>query len=112
MRLQLDELYGEVDDEIELVLADYPTITGNYAGSGLDGDAPASPRGLRLLARVPRMTPALATAVVQRFGELAKLQRATVADLVTVPGLEEAQAIAIKDTLDRLTESSILDQYN
>ena len=112
LRLQLDELYGEVDDEIELVLADYPNITGNYAGSGLDGDSPASPRGLRLLARVPRMTPALATAVVQRFGELAKLQRATVSDLVTVSGLEEAQAVAIKDTLDRLTESSILDQYN
>jgi len=112
LRLQLDELYGEVDDEIELVLADYPTITGNYAGSGLDGDAAASPRGLRLLSRVPRMTPALATAVVQRFGELAKLQRATVAELETVPGLDETQAIAIKDTLDRLTESSILDQYN
>jgi len=112
LRLQLDELYGEVDDEIELVLADYPTITGNYAGSGLDGDAPASPRGLRLLARVPRMTPALASAVVQRFGELAKLQRATVGELESVPGLDELQAAAIKDTLDRLTESSILDQYS
>lgn len=112
LRLQLDELYGEVDDEIELVLADYPTITGNYAGSGLDGDSAASPRGLRLLARVPQMTPALATAVVQRFGELAKLQRATVAELQSVAGVDQAQAIAIKDTLDRLTESSILDQYN
>ena len=112
LRLQLDELYGEVDDEIELVAADYPMITGNYAGSGLDGDAPASPRGLRLLARVPRMTPALAAAVVQRFGELAKLQRATVADLMDVPGIDEGQAIAIKDTLERLTESTILDQYH
>ncbi len=112
LRLQLDELYGEIDDEIELVAADYPTITGNYAGSGLDGDAPASPRGLRLLARVPRMTPGLAAAVVQRFGELAKLQRATVADLMDVPGIDEGQAIAIKDTLERLTESTILDQYH
>ena len=43
LRLQLDELYGEVDEEIELVLADYPMITGNYAGTGLDGDAVASP---------------------------------------------------------------------
>lgn len=112
LRLQLDELYGEVDDEIELVAADYPMITGNYAGSGLDGDAPASPRGLRLLARVPRMTPGLAAAVVQRFGELAKLQRATVADLMDVAGIDEGQAIAIKDTLERLTESTILDQYH
>src|SRR5688500_15268505 len=64
LRLQLDELYGEIDDEIELVHADYPMITGNYAGIGLEGDAVASPRGLRLLSRVPRMTPALAAAVV------------------------------------------------
>jgi diadenylate cyclase len=111
LRLQLDELYSEVDEEIELVHADYPMITGNYAGIGLDGDAVASPRGLRLLARVPRMTPALAAAVVDRFGELAKLQRANVVDLADVPGISESQAQAIKDTLDRLTESSILDQY-
>jgi len=112
LRLQLDELYGEVDEEIELVHADYPMITGNYAGIGLDGDAVASPRGLRLLARVPRMTPALAVAVVERFGELAKLQRATIVDLSDIPEIGEHHAQAIKDTLDRLTESSILDQYN
>jgi diadenylate cyclase len=112
LRLQLDELYGEIEEEIELVHADYPTITGNYAGSGLDGDAIASPRGLRLLSRVPRMTPALASAVVDRFGELAKLQRASSADLADVPGISDTHAQAIKDTLDRLTESSILDQYS
>jgi diadenylate cyclase len=111
LRLQLDELYSEVDDEIELVHADYPMITGNYAGTGLDGDSVASPRGLRLLSRVPRMTPALAAAVVDRFGELAKLQRASAADLADVPGISDSHAQAIKETLDRLTESSILDQY-
>jgi len=112
LRLQLDEVYGEIDDEIELVAADYPAITGNYAGSGLDGDAPASPRGLRILARVPKVSPTLAASVVERFGELATLQRATVAELAQVPGVDAALAEAIKDTLDRLTESSILDQYH
>jgi diadenylate cyclase len=112
LRLQLDEVYGEIDDEIELVAADYPAITGNYAGSGLDGDAPASPRGLRILARVPKVSPTLAASVVERFGELATLQRATAAELTQVPGVDAALAEAIKDTLDRLTESSILDQYH
>jgi diadenylate cyclase len=112
LRLQLDEMYGEIDDEIELVAADYPTITGSYAGSGLDGDASASPRGLRLLARVSRVTPALALAVAERFGELSKLQRATVSEIAEVPGVTAEQAEDIKETLDRLTESSILDQYN
>jgi diadenylate cyclase len=112
LRLQLDEVYGEIDDEIELVAADYPTITGNYAGSGLEGDDPASPRGLRLLARVGRVTPTLAMAVVDRFGELARLQRATVDEIASVPGVDHDLAETIKDTLDRLTETSILDQYS
>jgi diadenylate cyclase len=112
LRLQLDEMYGEIDDEIELVAADYPTITGGYAGSGLDGDCSASPRGLRLLARVSRVTPALALAVVDRFGELSKLQRATVDEIAEVPGVDLDQAEDIKATLDRLTESIILDQYH
>jgi diadenylate cyclase len=112
LRLQLDEVYGEIDDEIELVAADYPAITGSYAGSGLDGDASASPRGLRMLARVPRVTPALARAVVDRFGELSKLQRATVDEIAEVPGIDIEQADEIKATLDRLTESIILDQYH
>jgi diadenylate cyclase len=112
LRLQLDEVYGEIDDEIELVAADYPTITGNYAGTGLEGDDPASPRGLRLLARVGRVTPTLAMAVVDRFGELARLQRATVDEIASVPGVDHDLAETIKDTLDRLTETSILDQYS
>ena len=112
LRLQLEELYGEIDEEIDLVHHDYPTITGNYAGSGLDGDASTSPLGLRLLTRVPRMTATLASAVVDRFGELAKIQRATVRELAEVSGIDEDHAAAIKDTLDRLTESSILDQYH
>ena len=112
LRLQLDEVYGEIDDEIDLVGADYPRIAAGHAGSGLDADAPASPRGLRLLARVARVTPAIAMTVVDHFGELARLQRATVDELAAVPGVDHALAESIKDTLDRLTESSILDQYS
>jgi diadenylate cyclase len=112
LRLQLDEVYGEIDEEVELVAADYPTITANYAASGLDGDSSASPRGLRVLSRVTRVTPLVATAIVERFGELATLQRATVAELAAVPGVDDDLATSIKDTLDRLTESSILEQYN
>jgi hypothetical protein len=37
--------------------------------------------------------------------------RAAVADLADVPGIDIARAEAIKDSLARLAESSILDQY-
>ena len=111
LRLQVDEIYGDIDHELELVLADYPLIANNWAGHGLDGESPASPRGLRMLTRVPRITPQLANAIVGQFGDLAKLQRATVADISQVEGMDSSLATAVKETLDRVTETSILDQY-
>ena len=61
---------------------------------------------------MPRVSHALALAVVDRFGELSKLQRATVDEIAEVPGVDLEQAEDIKETLDRLTESIILDQYH
>ena len=53
-----------------------------------------------------------ATNVANHFGGLAKLQRATVDDLMSVDGVDEATARAIRETLSRVTESTILDQYS
>jgi diadenylate cyclase len=111
LRLQVDEVNGEINHELELVLADYPRIANNWAGHGLNGDSPASPRGLRLLTRVPRVTPQLANAIVDHFGELARLQRATIAEIADVEGMDLSLATAVKETLDRIIETSILDQY-
>jgi diadenylate cyclase len=110
LRLQLDEVFTSLDDELDLVLADYPSIA-DHAGTATDADAPASPKGLRLLNRVPRLSPEEARAIVHHFGELAKVLRATADDIARVPGIGVATASAVKDTLDRLTESTILDQY-
>jgi diadenylate cyclase len=110
LRLQLDEVFTSLDDELDLVMADYPSITAGHATIG-DGDAPASPKGLRLLARVPRLGDDEAHAITAHFGELAKLLRATADDIAAVPGISTKTAYAVKDTLDRLTESTILDQY-
>jgi diadenylate cyclase len=111
LRLQVDEVNGEINYELELVLADYPRIANNWAGHGLHGDSPASPRGLRLLTRVPRITSVLANAIVDHFGDLARLRRATAAELADVDGMDASLAVAVKESLDRITESSILDQY-
>lgn len=110
LRLQLEEVFTSLDDELELVVADYPTLT-KATLTTTDGDLPASPRGLRMLARVPRLSETQAEAIAGHFGELAKLLRATAVDIATVPGISEKAAHAVKETLDRLTESTILDQY-
>ncbi len=110
LRLQLDEVFTSLDDELDLVMADYPALIHTHPSSA-DGDAPASPKGLRLLARVPRLSTQQAEAITSHFGELAKLLRATADDIATVPGITRKVAIGVKDTLERLTESTIRDQY-
>ena len=54
----------------------------------------------------------MAATIADHFGGLSKLQRATVADLIAVDGVDEATARSIRETLSRVTESTILDQYS
>lgn len=110
LRLQLEEVFTSLDDELELVMADYPLASQSYS-TPAGADAPASPKGLRMLARVPRLTDELATAIADHFGELAKLLRATAEEIAAVDGVSLKEARAVKETLDRLTETTILDQY-
>jgi diadenylate cyclase len=139
LRLQLDEIYGEIDDELDLVVADYlpagrdvdatleemsglpdddvldlrvAAATLHREGDATDLDQEVTPKGLRLLHRVNRLSPDLAWAIADHFGGLGKLQRATVDDLMGVDGVDETLANSIKDTLERVTESTILDQYS
>ncbi len=138
LRLQLDELYGEIDDELDMVVADYlpagrtaeetlqemsmladddvsdlrvaSSVLGR-AGDNDDLGQEVAPKGLRLLRRVSRLPDDLATAVADHFGGLAKMQRATLDDLMSVEGVDESTARSIRETLSRITESTILDQY-
>jgi len=139
LRLQIDELYGEIDDELDLVVADYAPIDRTIGdtleemsrlsddevlnlrlaaatlvpnGDIEDLGQEASPKGLRLLHRVTRLPQDTAAAVADHFGGLAKLQRATVDDLMSVEGMDDSTARSIRETLTRVTESTILDQYS
>jgi diadenylate cyclase len=139
LRLQLDELYGDIDDELDLVVADYlpagRTVTETQfemsrlsdddvldlrvaastlhrEGDSRDLEQEVAPKGLRLLHRVHRLPAEQAAAIADHFGGLAKLQRATVEDLMEVDQVDRDLAVSIKDTLERVTESTILDQYS
>jgi diadenylate cyclase len=81
-------------------------------GDSTDLGQEATPKGLRLLHRVSRLPSNTASAVADHFGGLAKLQRATIDDLMSVDGVDEPTARAIRETLSRVTESTILDQYS
>jgi diadenylate cyclase len=74
-------------------------------------DTPLSPRGYRLLGRVPRLPETVVERLIEHFGSLQKLLAASIDDLQSVEGVGEARARSVRDALSRLAESSILDRY-
>jgi diadenylate cyclase len=140
LSLQLDELVTGVDVERELVIRDYLPTTrrarkpeevldeleglspadlvdvaavaravGLGATEHLDGAV--TPRGYRLLAKVPRLPGTVVDRLVDHFGSLQKLLSASIDDLQTVDGVGELRARSVREGLSRLAESSILERY-
>ncbi len=137
LRLQLDETYSEFDDQLDDVIADYlpphrnvddtlaelarlrdddvldarTTLSVLHLGA-VQLDDEVAPKGLRLLHRVHKLPPELASRIANEFGGLARLQRVTIQELMNVEGVDEGIAESVKDTLERVTENTILDQYS
>jgi diadenylate cyclase len=84
----------------------------HLSGQQDDLDASIEPRGYRMLARIPRLPEHLAERLVDQFGSLDKLTRASVQELAAVEGVGEHWAETIKDAVSRIAESSILDRYS
>jgi diadenylate cyclase len=80
-------------------------------GEAAELDAVLEPRGYRLLYRVPRLPDAIIERIVDRFGSLHNVLRASVSDLDDVEGIGDTRAKAIEESLKRLAETSILDRY-
>ncbi len=70
-----------------------------------------SPRGYRLLAKVPRLPNLVVDRLVEHFGGLQKLLAAGIDDLQVVEGVGETRARSVREGLSRLAESSILERY-
>lgn len=138
VRLQLVELVGGVESERRDIVRDYrgedkavpldsvlDALTSLTTDDLIDPseiahalrlpttalDAAISPRGYRMLSRIPRLPDQILQNIVSRFGNLQRIMRASIEDLDDVEGVGETRAQAIKDGLTRLTEAAILDRY-
>ncbi|MEJ7630755.1 MAG: DNA integrity scanning diadenylate cyclase DisA [Nocardioidaceae bacterium] len=140
LSLQLDELVAGVSNDRDLVIRDYlPSVRkGSTAEEtladlealssvelldlgavaralGLGGteslDSAVSPRGYRLLAKVPRLPNTVVERLVEHFGHLQKLLAASIDDLQMVDGVGDTRARSVREGLSRLAESSILERY-
>ncbi|MGH9157057.1 MAG: DNA integrity scanning diadenylate cyclase DisA [Acidimicrobiales bacterium] len=141
VRLQLEELMGGVEDDRRLVIKDYfqdrrnwrldqavsslsdlgtddlvdlnHVVSVLHLPSGADAlDATVQPRGYRLLAKIPGLSGTIVDRIVEHFGSLQKVVRATVADLDAVEGVGAARARTVRDGIARLVETSILERYS
>jgi diadenylate cyclase len=74
-------------------------------------EATVSPRGYRLLSRVPRLPNLVLTRIVEHFGSLQKVLAATVDELQDVEGVGDARARSIREALSRLADASIIERY-
>jgi diadenylate cyclase len=94
-------------------LLDLPTVAKalGHAGSMEALESAVSPRGFRLLAKVPRLPAAVIDRLVEHFGGLQKLLAASIDDLQAVEGVGESRARSVREGLSRLAESSILERY-
>lgn len=142
LSLQLDELMAGVEADRELIVRDYLpsgrrsrtaeqalaelsvlssaelldlTIVAKalgYPATPETLEQSVSPRGYRLLSRVPRLPSLVLDRIVEHFGNLQKVLAATVDELQTVDGVGDARARTIREALSRLADASIIERYS
>lgn len=141
VRLQLDELLTGVEDHRRLVIEDYfhedadwhaeealgalssltttelllpVEVAGvlHLPGKGSDLDSAVTARGFRQLSRLRRLPLGVVDNIVDHFGDLPKIMRATITELEKVEGVGTTRALAVKSGLERVTEAAILDRLH
>ncbi len=74
-------------------------------------DYPVTPRGYRILGRIPRLPKIVVSSIVREFGGLDEMLAATDAELEAVEGVGEIRAKDIREGLRRLQEINLVDRY-
>ncbi|HEV8687775.1 MAG TPA: DNA integrity scanning diadenylate cyclase DisA [Gaiellaceae bacterium] len=139
IRMQLDELVGEVPREKGTLVADYHADSSaeatriglealaqlaykdllefellavlGYPASTNPLDRAVSPRGHRVLSHIPRLPDAVIRHVVEDLGNLEAIVRASQRDLEAVDGVGSVRAREIREGLRRLQEHNLVDRY-
>ncbi|QQE74644.1 DNA integrity scanning diadenylate cyclase DisA [Brevibacillus composti] len=137
--MQLEELVGNIEEETHMLIRDYsknPLVQPEQVlkemkklsadevrdmGSFLRilGYAPnpnmleesVSPRGFRILRRIPRLPLSIISNLVDHFHYLPRIMMATIEELDEVDGIGEVRARAIKDGLKRIQEQVFIDRH-
>src|SRR5436190_13517964 len=140
IRLQLEELVGNVPADRDAIVRDYHAVSAEaeatLALAGLRAlryqdllefdrlvellgfsrgssplDTSVQPRGYRVLSHIPRIPEPVVRHVVRDFGSLDTVVRASQRDLEAVEGVGAVRAREIREGLRRLQEHNLVDRY-
>ncbi len=136
--MQLEELMADIKDEGFLVFKDYLVHGLNaeehwrqieewdsddllnlnfiskllgYGSSITSLEQAVTPKGYRILAKIPRLPMPVIENLVKEFGDLSTIMDASIDQLDDVDGIGEVRAKAIKDGLRRLREQALVDSH-
>jgi diadenylate cyclase len=140
IRLQLEELVGNVPADRDAIVRDYHAVSADAEATlALEGlralryqdllefdrlvellgyprgssplDTSVQPRGYRVLSHIPRVPDLVVRRVVADFGSLDTVVRASQRDLEAVEGVGAVRAREIREGLRRLQEHNLVDRY-
>jgi len=140
IRLQLEELVGDVPAERDAIVRDYHVAgAGDEATAALQSlrqfsyqellefgrlaellgferqlnplDHSVAPRGYRILSHIPRLPEPVVRRVVGDLGSLDAVVRASQRELESVDGVGAVRAREIREGLRRLQEHNLVDRY-
>ncbi|MCR8645826.1 DNA integrity scanning diadenylate cyclase DisA [Paenibacillus sp. N1-5-1-14] len=139
--MQLEEMAGNMESEARLIIKDYvreltdEKVKEAFAGltrvsngdelpdahhiirllgflhTNSIADEQVSPRGFRVLNKIPRLPSVIIHNLVEEFGHLPQIVAATIEDLDEVDGIGEVRARAIKEGLKRIQEQVFIDRH-
>jgi len=138
--MQLEELVSNIDTESFLLVKDYHKNPSDeqvkhalselkklnsdelldnqnvvrligYVGNFNLQEEPVSPRGYRILNKIPRLPTPIINNLVEQFLDLPSVMMATTEELDEVDGIGEVRARAIKDGLKRIQEQVFIDRH-
>jgi len=103
--LNYNDIYEAIQKLNSTELIDLDTIARVLGHSGISlMDTLISPKGYRILSKVPRIASNVIENLIKEFKELSFIIEADIDDLDNVEGIGEARATAIKNGLKRIRE--------
>ena len=138
--MQMEELVSKIDQKANYLLKDYARDVSDeklkeikqglkrlsseellehqhiirllgYPNTNTVMDDPISPRGYRLLHKIPRLPSVIISNLVEQFMYLPHILMATIEELDDVDGIGEVRARTIKDGLKRIQEQVFVDRH-